>query len=224
MKISLLLCCTTIVLAATTARADSIAIGTPGDSLLSTPTGPSPKLGTLINFDSLVAFASAPSFTVGGATFSSPDGLEVLPFSSQSFPMELFDMSSDGTANITIKLPVGVGAIGVGIADSDPVFVTFQALNALGVPFGSIFTEDLSATESTINTGNGYYVISDTFADIYGLQIKQLAGDPASFSGLAIDDVATTAPEPGTLVLGLTGLAAMLKARKLRRSGKNTSL
>src|ERR1700735_370686 len=58
--------------------------GTPGDDSLATPTGPSPNLhGILINFDSLTPFTTYPTtYTSNGVSISSPDGLEVLPYST----------------------------------------------------------------------------------------------------------------------------------------------
>ena len=153
MNVKFPLYCACLLFTATVVRADTLTVGTPANSLLATPTGPSPNLGgTLINFDNLTAFATFPSFTASGVTISSPDGLEVLPFSTQSSPMELFDNSSDGTANLTISVTSGVTAIGVGIADSDPVSVTLQALNAQGMPFGTAFVENLAALNMEIFT------------------------------------------------------------------------
>jgi hypothetical protein len=205
-----------LLLNPTIARATSITIGTPGNSLLSTPVGPSPNLrGTFINFDALTPFTTAPSVTVGSVTFSSPDGLEVLPFSSQSSPNYLFDASPDGTADLFIRLASGTTAIGVGIADSDPVSITLRALNAGGMPFGSAFVEDLTMLATFINTGNGYFVVSDLAPDIFGLEITQSLRDPINFSGLAIDDVQVAVPEPGTLALLLTGVGLVARKRRL---------
>jgi hypothetical protein len=194
----------------------SIAVGTPANSQLSPPSSPSPSLkGITINFDSLIAFATFPTFASNGVTIASPDGLEVLPFSTQSGPMELFDNSATGTANILINYALGTNAIGVGIADSDPVSVTFQALDKNGIAIGS-FTENLAATGSPVNTGNGYYVIQDTTPDIFSLRITQSSGNP-SFSGLAIDDVQVATPEPGTLLLLCAGAAVIGFSRRGRR-------
>jgi hypothetical protein len=213
LKINLLLCCTCVLLTVGIVHADSLIVGTPGDAYLSTPTGPSPNLhGSLVNFDNLTPFATYSSYTSQGITISSPDGLVVLPYSTQSGPNEMFDNSSDGTADLTIDLTGGASAIGVGIADSDPVTITLQALNAEGNPFGTAFTETLS--ETTDNPGNGYFVVQDTTPDIYGLLITQSVGSP-DFSGLAIDDVQTT-PEPGTVLLRLTGIGLMLLTTRKR--------
>lgn len=188
-----------------------LTVGTPGNSQLSTPTGPSPRFGALFNFDSLTpnsTFIPGTYAAQGVTSTSSPDGLMVLPFSTQSFPNELFDESTDGTANITISLAGGVNAIGIGIADIDPVSVTFQALGQGGVALGSPFTEDLATTEDPINVGNGYYVISDTTSDIYGLAITQPSGNAALYSGLAIDDLQVT-PEPSSFLLLITGAGSL---------------
>jgi hypothetical protein len=214
-----LLCSSCLLLISALAQASPLLIvGTPGDAMLSKPTAPSPALGNLINFDSLTAFtAFAPlTFASQGVTISSPDGLVVLPFSTQSGPNELFDDSSDGSADITIDLDLGVTAIGIGIADSDPVSITLQALAANGSDLGAAFTIPLSTTENAVNTGNGYYVLEDNTSDIFGLKITQTEGNAADFSGLAIDDLQTT-PEPsGSLLLAL-GAAMILVSFRLRK-------
>jgi hypothetical protein len=183
-------------------------VGTPADSQLATPTGPSPTLGNLINFDSLTPFATFNPSTYaseGVTSISSPDGLLVLPYSTQSYPNELFDESTDGTADITIDLATGASAIGIGIADSDPVTIDLQALGAGGVDLGSVFAETIS--ESSNNPGNGYFLLEDTSPDIYGLVITQPVGS-ANYSGLAIDDLQTSpVPEPSSYLLLVTGLA-----------------
>ena len=197
---------------------------TPGDSLLSTPTGPSPRLANLLNFDGLTPFSTfSPStfLSEGVSSISSPDGLLVEPFSTQSAPNELFDDSSDGSANITIDLTGGTNAIGIGIADSDgevvpSLTITLQALAQNGTALGSAFVINLANTENLINTGNGYYVLADTTNDIFGLQITQSVGN-ANFSGLAIDDLAT-APEPSSFLLLAAGVAIFASFKLLKRA------
>src|ERR1700689_747932 len=103
--------------------------GTPGDSSLATPSGPSPNLNNiLLTFASLTdgtTYTNADPFSQSGVTISSPDGLTVLPYSTQSNPNYLYDDGAngdgDGTADIIIKLTSGVTAIGVGIADADTI-------------------------------------------------------------------------------------------------------
>ena len=147
--------------------------GTPGDANLAVPTGPSPRLGGLINFDNVsTCSTTCSSLTVLNATFSSPDTLSVIPFSTQSFPNELFDNGAGGSANLAIRLASGVMAIGVGIADSDAVTINLQALNSSGVAFGTLF--NVTIPENTVNPGNAYFVVSDTSPDIFGLQITQI--------------------------------------------------
>lgn len=214
----LFICATTLAAAISMQAAPIITIGTPGDANLSTPSGPSPNLGgTTINFDSTsqCTVSACSSLTLSGITFSSGDGLLNIPFSTQSFPNELYDTGANGTANLSMLGSVGLTAIGVGIADSDPgVTITIQALNSLGVAFGNSFMETIS--EATVNPGNGYFVVSDTSADIFGLRITQSTGDP-NFSGLAIDDV-QMAPEPSSYLLLGTGAALLFAFRKRLRS------
>jgi hypothetical protein len=189
------------------AGATTLATGTPANSLLATPTAASPQFGWTINFDSLTPNTPlAPNqYAAWGVTnISSPDGLQVIPFSTQTSPNEVFDSSSDGSANITINFASGQGEVGIGIADSDPVTVFLQALDKNGNDLGSAFGVTLSST--SVNPGNGYFVVSDTSNDIYGLKITQPTGDP-NFSGLAIDDL-QLAPEPVTVAL--FGLGAVL--------------
>jgi hypothetical protein len=196
-----------------------LVIGTPSDDLLSKPTGPSPNLGgILINFDSLTAFATYSTYTSNDVSISSPDGLEVLPYSTQSGPNEMFDTSAAGSANISIT-DSGSSIIGVGIADSDmtaagaPVTIFLQALNASGVGFGTLFS--VTITEAGPNPGNGYFLLEDTTPDIYGMQITQPVSNASLYSGLAIDDVQVT-PEPSTFLLLGAG-AAILGFFRLRK-------
>ncbi len=135
MKCKWMLCGLPFLLAATVAHAVPVlTVGVPGDSLLSTPTKPSPNLGTstLLNFDALVPYASYSTYSSGGVSISSPEGLVVYPFSTQSGPNELYDNSALGSASILITSATAVAEIGVGIADSDAVNVVFQAIGAGG--------------------------------------------------------------------------------------------
>jgi hypothetical protein len=213
--IPLSLCSSILLLTCALAQADPVLIvGTPADSFLATPTSASPNLGGVkINFDSLTPFTTYSAYTSQGVSISSPDGLEVLPFSTQSAPNELFDTSAAGSANITVNYAQGVTAIGVGIADSDPVTIFLQALNAGDTAFGSLFS--ITIPETGTNSGNAYYVIEDTTPDIHGLQITQPLSN-ANFSGLAIDDV-QVAPEPSSFVLLTAGIACLGSLRLRKR-------
>lgn len=189
--------------------------GTPGDALLSTPTGPSPNLGEiLIDFSTLTPFDSFSSYSADGVTISSPDGFTVLPFSTQTVnPNELFDNGPNGVANITIATAFATDAIGVGIADSDPVDIELQALGLGGADLGSPFS--VTIPENTVNPGNAYFVIEDSTRDLYGIQILQTTGNP-NYSGLAISDVQVV-PEPASLPLMAGALAAMAGLVSRRR-------
>jgi hypothetical protein len=211
------------MLAATTASAAPVlGTGTPANAYNSPATGASPSFGTLFNFDSLTAFStfSPTTYAAQGVNISSPDGLVVYPYSTQSGPNELFDNSSAGSANVLIKT-FGSQEIGIGIADSDitaagvPVTVYLQALNSSGVAFGTLFAVTLPVDGS--NPGNGYFTISDTTYDIYGVQITQPIGNSQLYSGLAIDDL-QVAPTPEPATFALLGASALLfGAARIRR-------
>jgi hypothetical protein len=211
-----LLCAMALLTSLSAYAAPVLTVGTPGNANLAVPTGPLPNLGNLINFDNISTCTSTPctTLTVLNATFSTSDGSLIIPFSSQSYPNELFDNSANGTANLSILLTSGVNGIGVGIADSDPVTITLQALNSSGNPFGTAFV--VTIPENTANPGNGYYVVSDTTPDIFGLAITQSTGN-VNYSGLAIDDVQTT-PEPSSGLLIASGVALLAGLRLRKRA------
>ena len=196
--------------------------GTPADDSSLPNTAASPQLGgVLINFDSLPSCQSFPpsgctnysGTTFSGLTISSPDGLYAIPFSAQTAPNELFDNSAEGSANITVESPFAESGFGVGIADSDPVTITLQALGAGYVPLGP--ADVITIPETGGNPGNGYYYVTDTTNELYGFTITQALSDP-SYSGLAIDDVQAVTPEPSTFLLMAAG-AAIFGAWRLRK-------
>ncbi len=198
---------TALFLTTIAGAAPVLTTGTPGNSYNVPPYGPSPSFGTLYNFDSLTpntTFAPA-TYSAQGVDISSPDGLVVYPYSTQSGPNELFDNSTNGSANISIKT-FGSEEVGIGIADSDPVTIYLQALNASGVAFGTKYAETLPGTGN--NPFNGYFVISDSAYDIYGIQITQPVGN-SNYSGLAIDDL-QVAPTPEPASLALLGVGAII--------------
>lgn len=206
MKFNLPLCSFLLLLAPFIAQADMLITGTPGDDLLATPTGPIPNLGgILLTFSTLTDGTVFNTYTSQGVTISSPDGLEVEPYSTQSNPNFLVDLGSNGqqdlgNANTTISVSSGVNAIGVGIADSDTgANIMLQALGAGGVDLGSPFA--VTITESGPNPGNGYFVVADTTADIYGLQITET--NITDQSGLAIADVQVVPELPSWLLLAV---------------------
>jgi PEP-CTERM motif len=207
-------------------------VGTPANAYSLPPTTkPTPYFGSvLVNFDSLTACGTFPPSgctNVSGNTYAndvtitSGDGLYVIPYSSQSAPNELYDNSSDGSANLTISLSYGANAVGVGVADSDdpdgtgdPVNIFLQALNVNGNPLGA--ADEVTLPETGSNPGNGYFYVTDTTDDIYGIQITQPVGDTGVYSGLAIDDV-QAAPEPSTWLLLIGGGLAMIGGSRLRK-------
>ena len=182
----------------------------------------SPNLhATLVNFDTAAlenptatcVVSGCPSLTLSGMTFSSPDMIQVIPFSTQSGPNELFDLGANGTANLTIALTGGVTELGVGIADSDPVTITIEAL---GIGNTVLQSFPVTISETNPNPGNGYFLISDTTPGLYGLEIVQSISN-ANYSGLAIDDVQAT-PEPSSYLLLASGAALLLALRRRVRA------
>jgi hypothetical protein len=224
--------CTSMLLTTLAAQAGTVSIttGTPSNSATSPATlNPSPNLGGLIiNFDTAdleppnttCVSAPCPSLTIQGVTFSSPDGVQVIPFSTQSGPNELFDVSPIGGADLSITLTQGVGAIGVGIADSDftnagaPVTIT---LEALGTGSTILNTFNVTIPETGPNPGNGYFVISDTTPSLFGLNISTAGNSNNSDSGLAVDDVQVV-PEPSSWMLLASGIALLFGLRKFKRA------
>ena len=155
-----------------------------------------------------------------GVTISSPDGLLIYPFSTQTAGgIELYDEGTsgnfDGTANITIGLAGGVEDLGVGISDGDnPVNVTITALGAGNINLGSLnVSTTVVAAESASNYANTYFVVEDTTPGIFGVQITQTIGGG---SGLALAEVEVS-PEPSTLLLFIGGGLAMLGCTRLRK-------
>lgn len=219
MKRTILLCNALLACSLFASASTTLVTGTPGDAQLSTPTGPSLSFGPIINFDSLTpntALSSSQYASQGITSISSPDGLTVLPYSNQSFPNYIFDNGANGTANISITLGTGTNEIGIGIADSDPVSITLQALGLNGSVLGSAFS--VTIPTNTSNPFNGYYAITDTGYMIGGLEILQSSGN-ASYSGLAVDDlqVAPT-PEPASFVLAGAGLLAFAFTRLRKKA------
>ena len=201
----------------------TLSVGTPADSYLATPSAVTPRFGVLINFDSINASPSGTALSPtqyalqGVKNISSPDGLLVYPYSSQSGPNEVYDPGAGGTANITVNLSGGVSKIGIGIADSDPTTITFQALNSSGNPFGMALSLNVLQSGDPNNYGNGYYMLTDTTPDIYGFVITQATAN-ATYSGLAIDDL-QVAPEPASFALfGIGGGLVLLLGRRRSRT------
>jgi hypothetical protein len=221
MQVKSLLLSSVILAALSANAAPTLVTGTAGNSVLAMPTSPTPNLGgTFINFDDLTAgsgVGTAAYASQGVSSISSPGGLTVIPFSTQSSPNELFDSSPNGTAHITIDLASGVSSIGIGIADSDPFAVTLQVLAADGTVLSSPFA--VTIPDTGVNSGNGYFFISDTSNDIFGLQILQNSGS-VNNSGLAIDDLqfAASAPEPATYALFGAGAVLLALVRKRKRA------
>jgi hypothetical protein len=222
MKIKTLACGLSLLLTSMVAQASVVLVtGTPADDLLSTPSSASPNLGDVkINFDNLTPFSTYSTYTQSGVSITSPDGLEVYPFSTQSGPNYLYDTSAEGSANTSILLNQGpTYDIGVGIADSDPVTIMIQALGAGDTALGAAFA--VTITETGPNPGNGYFVVEDSTPGLYGLQIAESVSN-VNFSGLAIDDVQVSyTPEPSSFVFlatGLLGLVALSSSRMFKRA------
>jgi hypothetical protein len=214
----------------------TIVQGAAGDANFLPATPPSPAFSNVINFSTLTTNVncSASNFVVAdcpvfnsttyasqGVTISSPDGLLIEPFSTQTAGgIYLADAGTggdgDGTANITIGLANGVNALAVGISEFDaPIDLTIEAIGAGGTVLDSLdVSAAVEAAESAENTGNTYFVAEDTTPGIYGLVITQTV--QTDESGLALAEVEAT-PEPSTFLLLIGGGMAMLGATRLRK-------
>ncbi len=216
--------------------------GTAGDANELPATPASPALPTVINFSGLSSQITAnctdnlvcPTFNSStyasqGVTISSPDGLLIYPFSTQTAGgIELFDPGAtnsstcvangncDGTANITVKLATGVEDLAVGITEfDDPITLTLEALDQSGSVLDSLdVSTDVENAESAQNTGNTYFVAEDTTPGIYGLEILQTTQTDGS--GLALSEVEYS-PEPSTFLLLIGGGLGMIGFTRLRR-------
>jgi hypothetical protein len=215
--------------------------GTAGDANNLPATPPSPGFSNVINFANLESQITSlpplvqqncvdngdqcPTFNSSqyasqGVAISSPDGLLIYPFSTQTAGgIELFDEGAgadlDGTANITISLAGGVNELAVGISEfDDPLTLTIEALGAGGTDLDSVnVSAAVEAAESAQNTGNTYFVAEDTTPGIFGLEITQTTQTDGS--GLALAEVEYS-PEPSTFLL-IGGGLAMIGYTRLRK-------
>jgi hypothetical protein len=83
---------------------------------------------------------------------------------------------------------------------------------------GAPFSINVLTSGDPNNPGNGYYVVSDTSYDIFGLKVLQTSGSP-NYSGLAIDDLQVAPiPEPASLALFGAGAAILGFWRSRKRA------
>jgi hypothetical protein len=155
--------------------ATTLLTGTPNnsDNSTDTPTGLTPKFGTLINFDSLTpnsilasnAFAGSGISSIADTNGTAP--LSAMPYSSQSYPNYI------GTADFSnidtrITLNNSTNQIGVGLLAGQSNSFSLLAYGASNNLLGSY---TVNVPSDGVNAYNGYYAISDTTADIKSLEV-----------------------------------------------------
>lgn len=190
--------------------------GTPNssDNSTGTPTGLSPKFGTVVNFDDLtpnsllnpVAYASLGVNSI--AAINSTSALSVVPYSGQSQP-NYIGPANFSNIDILISLGQTTGEIGVGLLAGSSNAFTLVAFGAASNVLGS-YTVTVPSTGVT--PFNGYYAIQDSNSGIKSLEIIGNGG----IDDLQISAVASV-PEPVNYELGGLGLAFISASLLFRR-------
>ena len=190
--------------------------GTPNasDNSTGTPTGLSPKFGTLINFDNLTPNALLSSTAYAGlgvssiAATNSTVALSAVPYSGQSQPNYIgpADFSS---IDILISLGQTTDEIGVGLLAGSSNSFTLIALGATNNVLGNY---TVTVPSAGVTAFNGYYAIQDSNSGIKSLEIIGNGGiDDLQFNAAA------AVPEPASYVFASLGLALVSGASFFRR-------
>lgn len=190
--------------------------GTPNssDNSTGTPTGLSPKFGTLISFDNLTPFSLLNSAAYAGlgvnsiADINSTVVLSAVPYSGQSQP-NYIGPADFSNIDILISLGQTTSEIGVGLLAGSSNNFTLLALGTTNNVLGS-YTVTVPSTG--ITAYNGYYAIQDSNSGIKSLEIIGNGGiDDLQFNAAA------ATPEPASYTFAGLGLALVAGATFFRR-------
>jgi hypothetical protein len=189
--------------------------GTPNssDNSTGTPTGLSPKFGTLINFDNLTpnSVLSPTAYTALGvnsiAAINSTVALSAVPYSGQSQP-NYIGPADFSNIDILISLGQTTSEIGIGLlAGSSNSFT----LIALGTTNNVLGNYTVTVPSTGVTAFNGYYAIQDSNSGIKSLEVIGNGGiDDLQFNAAAV-------PEPASYAFASLGLALVSGAAFLRR-------
>jgi PEP-CTERM motif len=205
------------LLAAVLSSAATLITGSPNssDNSTGTPTGLSPRFGTLFNFDELTPNSSLNPSTyssLGISSITALDGtraLSAVPFSGQSQPNYIGPLDFSNI-DILITLAQPTSQIGLGLLAGSSNNFTLRALGSSNNVIGSY---SVAVPGDGVSAFNAYYAIQDTAATIKSLEVVGNGG---------IDDLqflspGASAPEPASLALigaGILGLGVLAKRRR----------
>ena len=176
-----------------------------------TPTGLSPKFGTLINFDNLtpLSLLSPGAYASSGVTsisaINSTTALSAEPYSGQTQP-NYIGPADFSNVDILISFTQPTNEIGIGLLAGTSNTFTLIARDAANAILGSY---TVNVPSDGVQAFNGYYAIQDTGWTIKSLEISGNGG---------IDDLQfNPAPEPATLAFLGSGVALLGIFSKYRR-------
>jgi hypothetical protein len=203
-------------LAAVLSSAATLITGSPNssDNSTGTPTGLSPRFGTLFNFDELTpnSLLNASTYSsLGISSIAAIDGtlaLSAVPFSGQSQPNYIGPLDFSNV-DILITLAQPTSQIGLGLlAGSSNNFT----LRALGTSNNVIGSYSVTVPDDGVSAFNAYYAIQDTAATIKSLEVVGNGG----IDDLQFLSAGASVPEPASFALagaGILGLGVLAKRR-----------
>ncbi|MFL6451147.1 MAG: hypothetical protein ACJ746_26235 [Bryobacteraceae bacterium] len=158
------------IFAGVVSSAATLITGTPNssDDSTGTPTGLSPRFGTLLSFDELTPNSALNGTAYTGSGVSSSTaingtaGLAAVPYSGQSQPNFIGPLDFSNI-DILITLAQPTSEIGLGVlAGSSNSFT----LRGMGVSNNLVATYNVTVPGNGVSAFNAYYAIQDTSASI----------------------------------------------------------